>query len=107
LKRVVLNHKKSQFVGNALGGHTAPLPASLTSTCGRHQVDLQLYLTQLLMDLPTWPARDLDAWLADQWKLHHTARLATLNQHIYRPRQPRVPRPRINPVFHASLTTCQ
>jgi hypothetical protein len=24
--------------------------------------------------------RDLDAWLPDQWKLHHTARLTTLNQ---------------------------
>ena len=44
------------------------------------QVDPQRYLTQLLMNLPTWPQRDLDAWLPDQWKLRHAARLANLNQ---------------------------
>ena len=32
------------------------------------------------MNLPTWPQRDLDAWLPDQWKLRHAARLANLNQ---------------------------
>jgi hypothetical protein len=32
------------------------------------------------MNLPSWPGRDLDAWLLDQWKLHHAARLASLNQ---------------------------
>ncbi|MGO9518851.1 MAG: transposase domain-containing protein [Candidatus Korobacteraceae bacterium] len=39
--------------------------ASLTSTCRRHQVDPQLYLTQLLVNLPSWPANHLDAWLPD------------------------------------------
>ncbi len=80
MKRVVLNRKNSLFVGNPRGGRTAAILASLTSTCRRHQVDPQLYLTQLLMNLPSWPLRDLDAWLPDQWKLHHAARLATLNQ---------------------------
>ena len=80
MKRVVLNRKNSLFVGNPRGGRTAAILASLTSTCRRHQVDPQLYLTQLLMNLPAWPVRDLDAWLPDQWKLHHAARLATLNQ---------------------------
>ena len=51
--------------------------ASLTSACRRHDVDPQLYLTQLLVNLPTWPVRDLDAWLPDRWKLRHAARLAT------------------------------
>ena len=73
MKRVVLNRKNSLFVGNPRGGRTAAILASLTSTCRRHEVDPQLYLTQLLMNLPTWPVRDLDAWLPDQWKLHHAA----------------------------------
>jgi transposase len=79
MKRVVLNRKNSLFVGNPRGGRTAAILASLTSTCRRHQVDPQLYLTHLLLNLPAWPARDLDAWLPDQWKLRHTASLATLN----------------------------
>jgi hypothetical protein len=80
MKRVVLNRKNSLFVGNPRGGRTAAILASLTSTCRRHQVDPQLYLTQLLINLPSWPVRKLDAWLPDQWKLHHAARLAKLNQ---------------------------
>ncbi len=80
MKRVVLNRKNSLFVGNPRGGRTAAILASLTSTCRRHQVDPQLYLTQLLINLPSWPVRELDAWLPDQWKLHHAARLAKLNQ---------------------------
>jgi transposase len=80
MKRVVLNRKNSLFVGNPRGGRTAAILASLTSTCRRHQVDPQLYLTQLLINLPSWPVRELDAWLPDQWKLHHATRLAGLNQ---------------------------
>ena len=76
MKRVVLNRKNSLFVGNPRGGRTAAILASLTSTCRRHEVDPQLYLTQLLMNLPAWPVRDLDVWLPDQWKLRHAARLA-------------------------------
>jgi len=34
----------------------------------------------LLVNLPSWPVRDLDVWLPDQWKLRHAARLANLNQ---------------------------
>jgi len=78
MKRVVLNRKNSLFVGNQRGGRTAAILASLTSTCRRHDVDPQLYLTQLLMNLPSSPQRDLDAWLPDQWKLRHAARLANL-----------------------------
>jgi len=78
MKRVVLNRKNSLFVGNPRGGRTAAILASLTSTCRRHEIDPQLYLTQLLVNFPSWPARDLDAWLPDQWKLRQAARLATL-----------------------------
>jgi transposase len=33
---------------------------------------------KLLINLPTWPARDLDAWLPDRWKQAHIARCAAL-----------------------------
>ena len=78
MKRVVLNRKNSLFVGNPRGGRTAAILATLTSTCRRHEIDPQLYLTQLLVNLPSWPARDLDAWLPDQWKQAHAARCAAL-----------------------------
>jgi transposase len=68
MKRVVLNRKNSLFVGNARGGRTAAILASLTSSCRRHDVDPQLYLTQLLVNLPSLRVRDLPAWLPDQWK---------------------------------------
>jgi hypothetical protein len=32
------------------------------------------------MNLPSWPVRNLDAWLPDQWKLQHATRLANFNQ---------------------------
>jgi transposase len=78
MKRVVLNRKNSLFVGNPRGGRTAAILASLTSSCRRHDMDPHLYFTQLLVNLPTWPARDLDAWLPDRWKQTHIARCAAL-----------------------------
>ena len=74
MKRVVLNRKNSLFVGNARGGRTAAVLASLTSTCRRHDIDPQLYLTQLLINLPALRTRDLPAWLPDQWKRNQAAR---------------------------------
>ena len=68
MKRVVLNRKNSLFVGNARGGCTAAILATLTSSCRRHDVDPQLYLTQLLVNLPSLRVRQLPAWLPDQWK---------------------------------------
>jgi len=79
MKRIVLNRKNSLFVGNARGGRTAAILASLTSTCRRHDLDPHLYLTQLLMNLPQAKMPDLPNWLPDQWKLRHTARIASLN----------------------------
>ena len=78
MKRVVLHRKNSLFVGSARGGRTAAILASLTSTCRRHDVDPQLYLTQLLTDLPTTRMNELSAWLPDQWKQLQAARLAGL-----------------------------
>jgi transposase len=77
MKRVVLNRKNSLFVGNARGGRTAAILASLTSTCRRHDVDPQLYLTQLLMNLPAARMNELSVWLPDQWKQLHVARIAS------------------------------
>jgi transposase len=70
MKRVVLNRKNSLFVGNQRGGRTASILSSLTSTCRRHEVDPQRYLTQLLTNLPATPMSQLDQWLPDRWKLN-------------------------------------
>ncbi len=66
MKRVVLNRKNSLFVGNERGGVTAAILSSLTSTCRRHGVNPQLYLTQLLANLPTAATSELADWLPDQ-----------------------------------------
>jgi transposase len=68
MKRVVLNRKNSLFVGNPRGGRTAAILASITSTCRRHDIDPQLYLTQLLMNLPKVSISHLHYWLPDTWK---------------------------------------
>jgi hypothetical protein len=70
--------RDSLFVGNPRGRRTAAILASLTSSCRRHDMDPHLYFMQLLVNLPTWPARDLDAWLPDRWKQAHFARCAAL-----------------------------
>jgi transposase len=77
MKRIILNRKNSLFVGNPRGGRTAAILASLTSTCRRHEVDPQLYLTQLLMNIPQAKMSELPDWLPDQWKIRHLARIAT------------------------------
>ena len=77
MKRVVLNRKNSLFVGNPRGGRTAAILASLTSTCRRHEIDPQLYLTQLLINLPSTTISHLHAWLPDQWKQRLTEPLKT------------------------------
>ena len=73
MKRIVLNRKNSLFVGNARGGRSAAILASLTSSCRRHDVDPQLYLTQLLVNLPSARRSELPAWLPDEWKRRQAA----------------------------------
>jgi hypothetical protein len=72
MKRIVLNRKNSLFVGNERAGRTAAVLSSLASTCRRHDLDPQRYLTQLLTNLPATPVSQLERWLPDQWKLHDT-----------------------------------
>ena len=73
MKRIVLNRKNSLFVGNPRGGRTAAILASITSTCRRHDIDPQRYLTQLLVNLPGLPSSQLVHWLPDQWKQRQSA----------------------------------
>ena len=68
MKRIALGRKNFLFVGNQRGGRTAAILCSITSTCRRHEIDPQLYLTQLLINLPTTPTSQLDQWLPDVWK---------------------------------------
>jgi len=80
MKRIVLHRKNSLFVGNPRGGKTAAILASLTSSCRRHDIDPQLYLTQLLVNLPQAKMSDLPIWLPDQWKLRQTVGVASLER---------------------------
>jgi hypothetical protein len=73
MKRVVLNRKNSLFVGNERGGGTTAILSSMTSTCRRHGVDPQRYLTQLLTSLPETAMSQLADWLPDHWKQRNPA----------------------------------
>jgi len=53
--------------GNALGGQTAAIFNSMTSTCRPQGIDPQHYLTQLLANLPAMPISQIDQWLPDRW----------------------------------------
>lgn len=73
MKRVVINRKNSLFVGNERGGRTMAILSSLTSTCRRLGIDAQLYLTQLITNMPVLKQEELDLWLPDAWKQRLTA----------------------------------
>lgn len=68
MKRIALGRKNFLFVGSPRGGQTAAILASMTSTCRRQEINPQLYLTQLLANLPTTPKDQLSLWLPDAWK---------------------------------------
>ncbi|MCC6248668.1 MAG: IS66 family transposase [Rubrivivax sp.] len=70
MKRIALLRKNALFVATPRGGETAAILSSLTSTCRRHAVNPQLYLTQLLANLPDSPSTRIDDWLPDRWKKH-------------------------------------
>jgi hypothetical protein len=73
MKRICLNRKNSLFVGNERGGQTAAILSSLTSTCRRHDIDPQRYLTQILSNLPGTPISQFSQWLPDVWKWRNRA----------------------------------
>jgi transposase len=68
MKRQALNRKNSLFVGNERGGRNAAILSSITSTCRRHNVDPQFYLTQLLTNLPKTSLSGVEDWLPDAFK---------------------------------------
>jgi transposase len=68
MKRIALLRKNALFVGTVRGGETAAVISTITSTCRRHDINPQVYLTQLLTGLPDTPLSQLDRWLPDQWK---------------------------------------
>jgi hypothetical protein len=68
MKRIALLRKNALFVATENGGQTAAVLSSLTSTCRRHGLNPQLYLTQLLVNLPDTPLGRLDEWMPDRWK---------------------------------------
>lgn len=68
MKRIALLRKNALFVATPGGGETAAILSTLTSTCRRHDINPQAYLTQLLANLPDTPTSQLDDWLPDAWK---------------------------------------
>jgi transposase len=68
MKRIALLRKNALFVATPRGGQTAAIISSITSTCQRHGINPQVYLTQLLTGLQATPVSRLDEWLPDQWK---------------------------------------
>ena len=68
MKRIALLRKNALFVATPRGGETAAILSSLTSTCRRHGINPQVYLTQLLTNLPDTPVTALDPWLPDHWQ---------------------------------------
>ncbi|MBL9149569.1 MAG: transposase [Phycisphaerae bacterium] len=72
MKRQALNRKNSLFVGNMRGGETS----GVSSSCRRHAIDPQLYLTQLLVNLPALgdDREQLIDWLPDRWKAREAER---------------------------------
>lgn len=77
MKRIALFRKNALFVATPRGGETAAILSSLTSTCRRHGINPQIYLTQLLTNLQDTPINELDRWLPDQWKTAQAAATAT------------------------------
>jgi DNA invertase Pin-like site-specific DNA recombinase len=92
MKRVVLNRKNSLFVGNARGGRTAAILASITSSCRRHDVDPQQVrevnsgatrreAREKIMEAAR--RREIDlvlVWRLDRWGRSVTDLLATLQE---------------------------
>jgi transposase len=73
MKRVVLNRKNLRFVRNPPWRANRRHTGKSDKTCRRHDVDPQMYLTQLLINLPT--AQMSFPWLPDQWMIRQAARI--------------------------------
>jgi transposase len=76
MKRIALLRKNALFVATPNGGETAAILSTLTSTCRRHDINPQAYLTELLANLPDTPVSRVDEWLPDEWKRRQAVRPA-------------------------------
>jgi transposase len=76
MKRIALLRKNALFVATPNGGETAAILSTLTSTCRRHDINPQAYLTELLANMPDTPVSRVDEWLPDEWKKRQAARAA-------------------------------
>lgn len=65
-------------MGNAHGGRAAAILASLATSCRRHEIDPQVYLTQLLVNLQATRTQNLTDRLLDRWKVSWKTHLAAL-----------------------------
>jgi hypothetical protein len=72
MKRIALLRKNALFVGTPRGGETAAILSTITSTCRRHGINPQVYLTQLLTGFQDAPSSRIDDWLPDRWKAAQT-----------------------------------
>ena len=79
MKRIALLRKNALFVATPEGGETAAILSSLTSTCRRHDINPQHYLTQLLANLPDTPIGEVDQWLPDAWQQRTAGRPSPFN----------------------------
>jgi pimeloyl-ACP methyl ester carboxylesterase len=70
MKRVALGRKTFLLVGSPRGGQTAAILASILPARRdrRHGINPELYLTQLLANLPSTPITQVRQWLPDVWK---------------------------------------
>ena len=73
MKRIALGRKNFLFVGSVRGGQPTAILASMTSTCRRHEINVELYRTQLLANLPSTPITQVRQWLPDVWKQRQLA----------------------------------
>ncbi|MCC7414037.1 MAG: IS66 family transposase [Gammaproteobacteria bacterium] len=71
MKRIALLRKNALFAATPHGGRIAAILSSLTSTCHRHGINPQTYLTQLLANARDITADQVDDWLPDRWKLKY------------------------------------
>jgi len=71
MKRIALLRKNALFAATPHGGRIAAILSSLTSTCQRHGINPQTYLTQLLANARDVAADQVDDWLPDRWKLKY------------------------------------
>lgn len=67
VRGIALGRKNWLFLGSDAGGTAAAIHFSLIASAQRHDLDPFAYLRSLLAHIPTWPNRDIEQLLPDQW----------------------------------------